>query len=232
MKKNIVSFLLVLVVFCAFNIKVDALCYDEELNNWAINTKIKRIDFDKYLIDEETGKEIRELGWDYSYILTLDNIRDDVIMKATNNYEESLEGKYVPGHKVYGIVNYTAPDTIRYDITVLGGENSACPNEVLKTFVYELEPFNYYHMTELCENYPEAPLCSIYKDTSELTHEDFENEMEEYIEKVEGPKGDPWYVVIFNIFKDYLIYVLVPFVLIAAFYTLKIEKVKREERDK
>ena len=65
-----------------------------------------------------------------------------------------------------------------------------------------------------------------------MTQEEFQKEMEQYIEKVEGPKPDPWYKVIWNIFTEYIIYILVPFILIAAVYTLKIEKVKREERDK
>ena len=230
MKKGILLFTL-FISFLGLG-KVDALCYDQELNDWAVKVKIKHTDFDKYLVDEETGKEIVDLGYDYSYILSLDTPREDVVMKATNNYDEKLEGKYVPGHKLYGIVNYTAPYSIKYEITIYGGENSACPNEVLKKMEYELEPFNYYHKTELCENYPEAPLCAIYKDTEDMTQEEFQKEMEQYIEKVEGPKPDPWYKVIWNIFTEYIIYILVPFILIAAVYTLKIEKVKREERDK
>lgn len=232
MRKKFISLILFFIALFVFNIKVDALCYDEELNNWAVNVKIKHTDFDKYLIDEETGKEIFDLGYDYSYILSLDTPREDVVMKATNNYDENLEAKYIPGHKLYGIVNYTAPDTIKYEITIYGGENSACPNEVLKRINYELEPFNYYHKTELCEDYPDAPYCAIYKDTSDMTQEEFQQEMEQYIEKIEGAKPDPWYKVLLGIFTEYFIYILVPFVLIAAVYTLKIEKVKREERDK
>ena len=50
MKKRILLFT-VFISFLTLS-KVDALCYDKELNDWAVNVKIKHTDFDKYLIDE------------------------------------------------------------------------------------------------------------------------------------------------------------------------------------
>ena len=232
MRRKCISLFLLFISLFALSVKIDALCYDQELTDWAVNVNIKRVDFDKYLIDEETGKELDELGYDYAYILTLDTPREDVIMKATNNFDENLEGVYIPGHKVYGIPNFTSLKTVKYEITILGGKDSACPNEVLKRIEYEVERFNYYHKTELCEEYPDAPYCDLYKDTTDMTQEDFLEEMDKYIEEVEAAKPKPWYKVMFSLFYEYFIYILVPFVLIAAIYTLKIEKVKREERDK
>lgn len=230
MKKNLILFT-VFVVFFIFDCNIDALCYDQELNDWATNVKINRIDFDKDLIDETTNKPIGE-KYNYAYIIALDSYRDDIVMKATSNYNDKLTAKYIPGHKVYGVMNYNVPGSIHYDITVYGSEDSACPNEVLKTFTLDLGPLNVYSKKEVCNEYPDAPMCEVYKDTSNLTYDEFKLEMDEYIKEVESKKPLPWYKKIFKIFAEYILYLVVPFIIIAVIYTFKIEKVKREERDK
>ena len=48
--------------------------------------------------------------------------------------------------------------------------------ELLKTITYKIEPFNFYYKTEECELYPEAPLCKIYKDTSNISEKEFKEE--------------------------------------------------------
>lgn len=228
--KKIIKLFVIVTIFFVFNIKIDALCYDQELNDWATNVKLKHVDFDKTLIDETTGKPIGE-KYAYAYIIALDSYRDDIVMKATSNYDDDLTGQYVPGHKVYGVMNYTAPGSIHYDITIYGAKDSACPNEVLKTFTYDLEPFNIYKKTRLCDEYPDAPLCAMYMDTSNLTYEDFNLEMDEYIEEYES-KNSPWYKTMFRIFMEYVSYLVIPFLVIGIIYAIKIQKVKREERNK
>lgn len=231
MKKIIFSFIIGFIIFMSFMTNTKALCYDDELNQWALDAQIQFIDFDRYLTNEITGKPLGDT-MDYAYILALTPSRDDVVMKATNNYGEELEWVYVPGHKVKGIVNYTVKGTMTYEISVYGSSGSACPNELLKTFDYTLEPFNFHYKTEECEKYPEAPLCQMYKDTSDITDEEFKEVMQEYEEEILENMPPTTFEKIFSAIKEYCLYVIIPFILIAGIYTFRIEKVKREEMEK
>ena len=85
------------------------------------------------LINAFKYKPLKET-MDYAYILSLSEYRSDIVMKATNDYDENLEWKYIPGHKVWGIPNYNAKGEINYEISIYGGKDSACPNELVKTF--------------------------------------------------------------------------------------------------
>ena len=62
--KKLIFFVLIFFV-CSLNI--DALCYDNSLNEWALNTNIKFIDFNRNLINEETNEPLYKT-MDYSYI--------------------------------------------------------------------------------------------------------------------------------------------------------------------
>ncbi len=219
-------------IFCVFSLNINALCYNDDLNDWALNVDVKFIDFNRNLINEKTGKPLYET-MDYSYILSLNNMRDDIVLKATTDYGAELEGIYVPGHKVYGIVDYTPKNGAIYNIRVYGSEDSKCSNELLKTITYEIEPFNFYYKTEQCEQYPEAPLCAIYKDTSDITEKEFKEEMKRYEESINPTKPKPsMWKIIMSYMKNYGIFVLIPLVILSVYFLKKIHVVKKHERKK
>ena len=231
MKKKLLIINLFLFIMFGFNVKVDALCGDNNLNNWSVDVNIKFIDFDRYLINENTGEYLGET-MKYSYILTLDNMRDDVILKATTASGRKLEGIYIPGHKVYGLVDYTPKDGAIYTINVYGSDKSACPNELLKTLTYEIEPFNFYYKTEECEEYPDAEICKMYKDTSDVTVDEFKEEIEEYMEEI-GDKGDEnWFDKTLNFLATYGIFILLPIIIIFVICIFKSHKPKTIGRKK
>ena len=58
-----------------------------------------------------------------------------IIIKARTDYGANLEGIYIPGHKVYGIVDYTPKNGAVYNIEIYGGKGSVCENELLKTML-------------------------------------------------------------------------------------------------
>ena len=229
---------------------LNALCYDAEINEWASGAKVKMVDFDIYLINEQTNENLGKT-MDYAYILTVESeeyektheqikfdkdertTRGDIVIKAkSRNSKRDFEGVYVPGHKVYGIVDYTPMYGEIYDITVYGAANSKCPNEVLKTFTYEVPPYNMFYKTQYCENNPEAELCAMYKDTSNMTRDEFNDKMEEY-EKEKNVKKDPKIVeMIKNFMLNFGLFILVPFIVIAAFYSVRIRNVKKKEMEK
>lgn len=231
MKKIFYLLITFMIVFLSFNLNIDALCYDKELSDWAIGAEVEFIRFDRNLINEETGKPLAAT-MDYSYILSVNSYREDIVMKATNNYNQNLVWEYIPGHKVWGIANYNAKKTVDYEVTFVGGKNSACPDEVLKTINYSVGPLNLYYKTEKCEDYPDAPLCEANKDTSNVTQEEFEKQMDEYIEE-HKPEPEPTvFQKVIKFFLDYVIYILIPFIAIAVFYKIKINNIKKEERRK
>lgn len=226
------SKILCILIVLLFSNKINALCYDNELNEWALGLEIELIDFNKYLINEETDKPLSDT-MNYAYIIALNkDYRKDVVFKGTDSYDNNHVWQYIPGHKIWGIPDYNGLETTKYSLKVVGSEDSACPNEVIKSFEYVIDPFNLYFKTEMCEDYPDAPLCQKYKDTSNITEEKFEKEMDVYIKKVTPPKEPSIFVKFFKFFINYLIYILVPFILIAVFYTFKINRVKKEEANK
>lgn len=231
MKKIFYLSITFMIALFSFNLNIDALCYDDELNDWAIGAEVEFIHFDRNLINEKTNRPLSDT-MDYAYILSVNNSRDDIVMKATNNYDQNLVWEYIPGHKVWGITNYSAKKTVNYEITFTGAENSACPGEVLKKINYSVEPFNVYYKTEKCQDYPEAPLCTIFKDTSNVTEDEFNKQMDEYIEEHRPDPEPSIFSKILKFFLDYVIYILIPFVAIAVFYKIKINNIKKEERRK
>ena len=230
MKKKLLLSCLFLCTFL-FNIKVGALCYDDDLNSWSSKAEIDFIDFNKNLINEETGKPLRETMM-YSYILTTNIQRKDIVIKAKTSDGRNLEGMYIPGHKVYGLTDYTPKDGVKYEITIYGSKESACPNEVIKTFKYEVDKFNFYYKTEKCEKYPEAPLCKRFKNTDDVTLEEFNQEMDEYINTIDPKKNTNWFSSFLKFMVSYGIFILIPFIVIALLYMVKIGKIKQMERKK
>ena len=229
--KRIIYFVFI-AVFCffLFNVRLNALCYDSELNEWATDLELEFIDFNPSLINEQTGKKLA-YTMNYAFIFGLSKHRDDVILKSLDDRDNQKVWMYIPGHKIWGIPNYSYGYTVYYKLSVVGGENSSCPGEILKTFEKKMEPFNLYHKTEMCDDYPDAPLCAIYKDTSNISEQEFNYQMEQYIREVIPPKI-PFIIKLGNFFLDYFIYILIPFLLISTVYIVKIQGVKRKEANK
>lgn len=232
MKKKILFMGLFLVALFSFNLKLNASCLDNELTQWAVDANVEFVSFDRYLVDEKTGKEIHELGFDYAYILTLNNMRDDIVIKASTESGRKLEGIYVPGHKIYGLVDYTPKYGAKYKIEIYGSDKSACPKSLLKTINYEIEQFNFYHKTEACEKYPEAEICKMYKDTSDMSYEEFKEEIKKYEESNQEKPKDNFFTKMFRFFANYGIFILLPIIIAVIVYMVKIGKQKINERKK
>ena len=133
------------------------------------------------------------------------------------NCPESITGKCLSGELSIKVPQKRTPIEKGY-ITIKGAKDSACANEVIKTFKYKIEPFNFYKKTEHCEKYPEAPLCDMYKDTSDITNEEFNKEMELY-DKEHGEQPDKtFFDKLFEYAAQYAVFILVPFVFISSFY--------------
>ena len=65
-----------------------------------------------------------------------------------------------------------------------------------------------------------------------MSVEKFKNEIEKHKEKVEGNKKDSFFTVFMRFMAKYGVFVLIPFIVIAIIYMIKIGKLQVKERKK
>ena len=234
MKKLICSILLIFSSLIMFNVK--ALCYDEELNEWAVNVSVSFKEDERFIPIGESSLEEEEF---FAYFLSITPMRDDIIIKVTDGSGNVAEGKSYnidldnDGKKEdeYGVGCYTNLDDETYVIEVYGKEGSACPNELLKTLKYTVPQYNDFIKSEYCEEYPDHELCQTFTNKTEnMTEDEFKDILEKYDEDIKEKELTA--SKIFKIIIEYGIYILVPLVIISIYYIVKIAKFKKEERNK
>ena len=132
MKKKLQIVLILLLVF-SFT-KVYATCEDEELNTFASDLKIEYKDYSKYGITNEKGEQVWTGELPYAYLLAFSETRDDIYAKAINNFDnDTIDGRMIPGYNIYAVGCQNNLTEVVYTVNVFASENSACPNELLKT---------------------------------------------------------------------------------------------------
>ncbi len=219
---------LVLVVFSSLLvINVKALCYDEELNEWAVGVKVEFTE-DTRVTSQYADEETEDI---YSYFLSITPIRDDIKIIATDKNGDKLEGRNYDEVGIYGVGCYSDLEEETYTIEVYGGENSACPNELLKTLRYTVPRANRYLRSGYCEKYPDHELCQTYTNATEnMDESEFNETLEKYDREIKEKELTT--NKIFRIIIEYGIYVLIPLVIISIIYIVKIIKYKKKEREK
>ena len=129
---------------------------------------------------------------------------------------------------LYGVGCYTNIEAETYRIDVYGGENSKCKNELLRTFTYTVEQYNDMVKTEECENHPEHELCQAFTNkTQNMTREDFSKEIVAYEKNMNKSKYS--LSKVFDLIREYGVYVLFPFFIITLIYIIKIQNFKKKE---
>ena len=159
MKKKLQIVLILLLVF-SFT-KVYATCEDEELNTFANDLKIEYKDYSKYGITNEKGEQVWTGELPYAYLLAFSETRDDIYAKAINNFDnDTIDGRMIPGYNIYAVGCQNNLTEVVYTVNVFASENSACPNELLKTVNIKVAPFNMYSLTDLCDKNPNHEYCA------------------------------------------------------------------------
>lgn len=226
--KKIKFLLFSLMLIFVFSDKVFAVCEDDELNDWAEEANIVAVedmDMDIYVDDKLTKTHKKE----YHYLLLVypqtkfiyAKVKDSITNKEyVVNYNSDFNAVAI-GSKIHF-------DKKKYTISLYGSEDSACPNELLKTLTYEVNRYNRYMTTEYCINNPEDEKCAFDSDAGDMTEEEFN----EYINiQNENKELDnmKWYAKIWFYIKKYWYYAVIPVVLISIFYgiTIFIEKKKK-----
>ena len=223
--KRVLKLIIVIISFLIV-IDVKALCYDEELNEWAVEATVK------FTEDTRVASPYAETTEDlYAYFLSVTPEREDIKIIVTDGSGSKAEGKEYSEVGIYGVGCYTNLEEETYTIEVYGGEKSACPNELLKTLRYTVPRFNRYIKTEYCEEYPDHELCQTYTNaTKDMEEEEFKETLGKYDKEIKEKELTASKV--FKIIIEYGIYILVPLLVISIIYIIKISKYKREEREK
>lgn len=222
MKKIIFSILLIVI----FMPNVFAVCENNEINDWAEKVKVKFVneEYREKLIFED-GTIIPEYVPKYDYVLSLDPMRDDVYMVVKDSISNKKTTIKNEGSDYYDkVIGSTVHfDEKKYTIEVFVKENAKeCAGEKVRTLTYSVPPYNMYTLTTYCEENKDAEICESYKDTSDITEEEFEEITGTGDNKKEENK---WVILL----KEYWYTILVPFVVISIIYIIKIRKLKREQ---
>ncbi len=229
MKKIISLFLIIISSLIMVNVK--AICYDEELNEWSVGAQV--------LFQEDTREQSGGDEEHFAYFLSVTPVREDIKIKVTDGYGDSVWGKtYVLNlndkskfEDFYGVGCYTNLEEETYTIEVYGGDESACPNELLKTLKYSVPQYNEFIKTAYCDDYPDHELCASFTNkTKYMTEKEFNDILGKYDREIKEKELTA--SKIFKIAVEYGVYVLVPLVIISIFYIIKMLAFKRKERNK
>lgn len=176
--KKVLYFILGVIPFL-ITTNIYAECNNEELLNYANNVKIEYKDYNGYNYRNEKGELVWSGERPYSYLLAFSEYRKDVYASTTNNIsDEVFKGELIPGYNIYAIGCPNNLDDIIYTVNVYGNENSACPNELIKTVKIKVDGFNEYSHTDLCDKNPDNKYCKIHLNTKEVTVEEFKSSFE------------------------------------------------------
>lgn len=232
--KKIYKLFLIPIILISFSYKTKALCNDEDLNNWANKVSLKVVEYNP-TTEFAKSNDIKIIldKVEAAYLLQLTEQRSDVTMRAVCTYsDDELEVKdlYYYGYSI--LAKGHLKEAI-YGVNIYGSEDSACPNELLKTIKYKVPAFNGYLHTEYCEKYPNHENCGSHSDTADISNDEFLKEMEEY-DKKENPTEEEKTIwqVLYNIIREYGFYIVVPFLIVTLIYVIKIENVKKKEKEK
>lgn len=214
-------------VLCLFSLsfKVNAACNDEELNKWALNAYVE-YEEDADLIDED-GNVLREK--EYLYLLhVVPYYEKGKVMVKDSHSNKEYEVEYDELYDSYVLGSYLHMDEKTYTFTFYGSSNSSCPNQKLRTIEYKVPSYNVYSNSRFCLENPLEDICKTnsndMKDVDDKEFVDTTNKKEEeqrvanmnFFEKVLYYLKKNWY------------FIVIPIVLVSAFYVIRIYIYKKK----
>lgn len=220
--KRLKKLFICLVVLFSFSPFINATCKNNELNEWAATAEVK-------------FTEVTDLGLsgsEYAYLLSVTPPRNDIKLKSIDVNGVAAESKMLQAafdqEEILAVGGYTNLEEETYTIEVYGAENSKCPNELLKTLKYTVPRFNRYIKDKSCVD-SDSELCKTFTNaTADMTEADFKEAMKKENNRT-NPNGSS---NILAIILDYGLYIIIPLAIISAFYLVRINQAKKEERDR
>lgn len=227
--KRIKFLLFSLLLIFAFSDDAFAVCEDDMLNSWAEEAYIEPVEDENMDIYDESGELLTTHKKNYHYLLLVYPQIDIAYAKVKDSLtNEEYTVNYDSDFNTIAIGSKIHNNKKKYTITIYGGENSACPNEKLKTLTYEANPYNKYMTTEYCINNPGDEKCLFNSDAGNMSEEEFKNYVTKQVENKEL-ENMSWIAKAWFYIKKYWFYAVIPVILISIFYgiTIAIEKKKK-----
>lgn len=203
---------------------LSATCNDKDLNDWAEKVKIEFKEVD-YAENSEPEAEY-DSETEFAYILVTTPYNENVTVKAKDTYSDDFyDVGYDEESKSNAIGSSIHFEKKNYIIRFYG--KGTCDGELLREINYSVPSYNLYSDTEFCsqEKNKDEDICQRFKDTSNVTVEDFEDE----VKKIQESDTSTFNKVIKTILK-YWYYAVLPFAIIGVIYCYKVQLLKRGQK--
>lgn len=215
-------------IFCLliFSFRVNAAtCDDRDLNEWAENAYIAYEE--DYGVGDGKGNIIREK--EYSYLLFVYPYNKNIRVMARNNHtNKDIEIEYDDLYGTNVLGSYIHMNSKTYTFSFYGGKHSACPGVLLKSIEYTVPPYNVYSQREFCIKNPSEDICKTHSnDMKDVTEEEFSKLVKTAEEKQELEKMN-FIQKVWHYTKKNWYFAVIPVVLVAAFYAIKIHLYKKK----
>lgn len=199
---------------------LNASCSDKDLNDWAEKVKIEFKEV-KYAENSESEAE-------FAYILVTTPYNENVVVKAKDTYSDDFyDVAYDDESKSNAIGSGIHFEKKNYIIRFYG--KGTCDGELLREINYSVPSYNLYSDTDFCnqEKNKNEDICQRFKDTSNVTVKDFEDE----VKKIQESDTSTFSKVVKSILK-YWYYAVLPFAVVGVIYCYKVESLKRGQKKK
>ncbi len=212
-----IAFGFMLVCLLSLNyIKAD--CNDEELNEWA--TKVEVVFTENTLTSSNIAK--------YAYFLSITPYREDVKIIVIDEKGNKAEGEKFEEVDLYGVGAFTNLEEETYKVNVYGAKGSKCDGVLLKKLTYTVPRFNRRVKDARCENNSDLEICKTFTNsTKDMTDQEFSKEINKYVKD-----NDTGMNSLVTTILSYVLFIVVPVLIVGIFYFKKIKKVKKEERER
>lgn len=155
--------------------------------------------------------------------MKISNLTENLYVVVMNDYDNSTNTYHYSNFKDNTLDIYTANTLVKINYVIkVYSEDTTCGVEPLKTINYTTPRFNEFSTYNRCNDYKDLEICDVFYDTKEMTYDEYVKKVEKEIKKLE----DSNHTFVYYILK-YCLFVIIPILLIAAIYVVRIIILKR-----
>lgn len=208
-----------------FTFKVDAVCNDKALNEWAMSAKVEYEEDNGY--KDKDGNVLREK--EFLYLLHVTPYNEKGVVMVDDSYsEKEYEVEYDDIYKHYVLGSMVHMEERTYTFTLYGSSDSSCPNERLRTIEYTVPAYNPYSRTKYCIDHPTEDICKTNdNDMKEMDDKEFVKLVDKKNEEEKISKMNFLEKALYYLKKNWY-FIVIPIVLVSAFYAIRIYILKKK----
>lgn len=228
MKKRMI--IIALLIFLMYLTSVKAACGDKELNDLAEKFKVVYTE-DTDIVKTIDEKDMVDWSKEAAYYLVFSPYSEKITIKVTNSLNKKEQvAEYKKSQNTYVISSTIHYNPKEYTIQVYGAKNTACADELLKTTKITVPRFNNYSLYDFCKSNKTEDICSMMKDTTKISNEEFK----EIVSKVEEKNKVDNMTTLEKIKYyglRYGLFVLIPILVITIYYVIRMKQYKKKVRN-